>query len=51
MFCRKFTQLLLQTATEVASSFLVRLCLVELQGGPGPQAPAPLWFCGSREPG
>lgn len=43
LFCRKFTQLLLQTATEVACSSLIWFCLVELQGGLGP---APPWFCG-----
>lgn len=43
LFCRKFTQLLLQTATEVACLFLIWFCLVELQGGLGP---APPWFCG-----
>lgn len=51
LFCRKFTQLLLQTPTEVACSFLVWFCLVELQGGLGPQAPstAPSWFCGVNQ--
>lgn len=51
LFCRKFTQLLLQTPTEVACSFLVWFCLLELQGGLGPQASstAPPWFCGVNQ--